>query len=281
VPLWAYGPINNTPSGHYDNTDLAKIIAEALHFRLPDIQNKLYVKVSDVFKASEWEVDLADQQNPMLEISYHGKKADLPTSKDLLTLSWNDYSKTYLLSSIVVYCPDIKDVYIPREAVNMITSYPQPLTLFGNVAIGTVYDQNDANAQSISYFKCTASGLVTDIRAYISGTSAGNCIAAIYAVNGDSAGALLAQSNPVSIGTSSSWVDFKLPTPYTVTAGTTYGLAVMGDVPVNLMVVAGTGQRDHNALSSYANGFVNPFGPIWGTHDIGAMSIYASGTSNT
>jgi pimeloyl-ACP methyl ester carboxylesterase len=156
-----------------------------------------------------------------------------------------------------------------------------PPTLFGNTAIGTVYDQNDANAQSISYFSCRKTGVVTDIMAYIDGASSGNCIAAIYAVNGGSAGALLAQSNPVSLGTSFSWVDFKLPTPYNVVAGTTYGLAVMGNVPVNVMEVDGTGQRDHNAVSSYAKGFANPFGLIWGTDDRGAMSIYATGINTS
>jgi hypothetical protein len=114
--------------------------------------------------------------------------------------------------------------------------------------------------------------------AYIDGASSGNAIAALYAVNSGSAGALLAQSKAVSIGTTFSWVDFQLPSAYTVTAGTTYGLAIMGNVPLNIME-GGSGQRDHNAVSSYGNGFKNPFGAVWGTDNVGAMSIYASGTS--
>ena len=88
--------------------------------------------------------------------------------------------------------------------------------VFGNTVIGTIMDQNDANAQSISYFTTTSTGLVTDIMAYIDGASSGNAVAALYAVNGGSAGALLAQSKPVSLGTTFSWVDFQLVTPYTV-----------------------------------------------------------------
>ena len=42
---------------------------------------------------------------------------------------------------------------------------------FGNTAIGTYHDQNEANAQSISYFTSTTTGSVTDIIAYISGAS--------------------------------------------------------------------------------------------------------------
>jgi len=161
------------------------------------------------------------------------------------------------------------------------TATPTPTTTptsttFGNTAIGANIDNNEANAQSISYFTSTTTGSITDIIAYIDGTTSGNAIAALYAVNGGSAGALLEQSKSVSIGTTFSWVDFQLPTPYTVTAGTTYGLAIMGNVPVNIVDVSGTGQRDHNGVSSYANGFKNPFGMIWGTDTVGAMSIYAA-----
>jgi hypothetical protein len=154
------------------------------------------------------------------------------------------------------------------------------IPVFGNTVIGSILDQNDANAQSISYFTTTSTGLVTDIMAYIDGASSGNAIAAIYSVSGNTAGALLAQSKPVSLGTTFSWVDFPLVTPYVAASGTTYGLAIMGNVPVNVMVVSGTGQRDHNAVSSYATGFANPFGNIWGTDDRGAMSIYAVSSNN-
>ena len=78
-----------------------------------------------------------------------------------------------------------------------------------------------------------------------------------------------------------SWVDFQLPTAYNVNSGTTYGLAIMGNVAINLVEVTGTGQRDHNAVSSYANGFSNPFGIIWGTDNTGAISIYAEVTGST
>jgi hypothetical protein len=161
------------------------------------------------------------------------------------------------------------------------TTHADTSFTFGNTNIGAYTDNNDANAQSISYFKCTTTGSVTDIIAYIDGATSGKAITALYATNGNSAGALLEQSNSANIGTTMSWVDFQLPTPYTVTSGTTYGLAIMGNVPINLMEVTGTGQRDHNAVSSYASGFSNPFGAIWGTATDGAMSIYATGISTS
>ena len=55
----------------------------------------------------------------------------------------------------------------------------------------------------------------------------------------------------------------------------------MGNVKLNLVEVTGTGVRDHNAVSSYSNGFKNPFGNTWGTDRAGAMSIYATGTAST
>jgi hypothetical protein len=159
------------------------------------------------------------------------------------------------------------------------TSAPTSST-FGNTAAGTYPAHNDANAQSVSYFKCTTTGSTTDIMVYVDGQSSGNCMAALYAVSGGSASALIEQSCAVSIGTTLTWVDFKLPAACSVTSGTTYGLALMGNVPLNLMEVSGTGQRDHNAVSSYANGFANPFGTIWGTDTNGAMSIYAKESSS-
>jgi hypothetical protein len=111
--------------------------------------------------------------------------------------------------------------------------------------------------------------------AYIDGASSGKAIAALYATSGGSASTLLEQSSSVNIGTSFSWVDFKLPTSYSVNSGTTYGLAIMGNVQVNLMENPGTGQRDHNAVSTYTAGFANPFGMKWGTDNTESMTIYA------
>jgi hypothetical protein len=197
-----------------------------------------------------------------------------------------------IISSTLVTTSDARINNRPRPTATprpTVTATPTPtpsptqtptLSSFGNTGVGSIFEQNDANAQSISYFTCASAGSVTDIIAYIAGVSSGNAIAAIYAVNGGSAGALLGQSNSVSLGTTFSWVDFKLATPATVTSGTTYGFAIMGNVAVNVMDVSGTGQRDHNAVSSYASGFANPFETVWGTDNSGAMSIYATGTSS-
>ena len=79
-------------------------------------------------------------------------------------------------------------VQVPSQGTIL---FSQNQTFFGNTAIGTNSAQNDANAQSVSYFVCSATGSVTDIVAYIDGVSSGKAIAALYAVSGNSAGSLL------------------------------------------------------------------------------------------
>jgi len=121
VPLWAYGPKHNTPVGHYDNAELAAIIAEVLDLKLDQTQSRLFVKVPDAFKRSEWVFDnLTDNRNFVLKINYDGKVATLPASKDLLTLQWNGKSTTYNLEGLVLYSPDINTVFIPQQAVDLI-----------------------------------------------------------------------------------------------------------------------------------------------------------------
>jgi hypothetical protein len=102
-----------------------------------------------------------------------------------------------------------------------------PPTLFGNTAIGTVYDQNDAHAKSASYFTCNQTETITDIFAYVAREdAAGDGAAAIYADNGGSPGALIAATQEATVDTTYSWVNFHLPSPIIVTSGTGYWLAI-------------------------------------------------------
>jgi hypothetical protein len=120
---------------------------------------------------------------------------------------------------------------------------------FGNTNIGTIQDGNDANAKSASYFKCSQTGTVTDIFAYVARVgAAGNGAAAIYADNAGSPGALIASTNQATVGTAYSWVDFHLPSPVSVTAGTGYWLAISSNNALNLNTVAGSGVRVHNGV---------------------------------
>ena len=168
------------------------------------------------------------------------------------------------------YAEPMTDSFITTQGT--MTYYPPS---FGNTNTGSIWDQNDAHAKSASYFVCSHTGTITDIFAYVArvGTK-GDAAAAIYADNGGSPGALIATTNKAHVGTSFSWVDFKLPSPVSVTSGTGYWLAISSDNALNLNVVAGSGVRVHNGVSSW---FSDPFSSAWGTDDRGAMSIYATG----
>lgn len=159
--------------------------------------------------------------------------------------------------------------------LHFVDTYTPPTSpAFGNTNIGTYQDGNDANAKSASYFMCSKTETITDIFAYVARAgAAGDGAAAIYADNGGSPGALIATTNKATFGTAYSWVDFQLPSPVNVISGTGYWLAISSDSALNLNIVVGSGIRVHNGISSW---FSNPFGPVWGTNDAGAMSIYAS-----
>lgn len=111
VQIWTYGV--NTPLGILDNTDLAKLAAQIMKFDLDNIDQKLFVDVSEEFAEDEWELDvLTDPENPVLHI----KGAVLPVSKDILIKD----EETHDLEGLVVYAPMSGKVYIPKEAVDII-----------------------------------------------------------------------------------------------------------------------------------------------------------------
>ncbi len=120
VPLWAYSTKGNAPSGHYDNTELAEVVADAFNFDLTVAQQKLYVNVADAFSPSQWSLNTTDLMNPVLQISANGKTAVLPASKDIITISKGSIVSTYTLKGLVVYSSMINCVFIPREAINLL-----------------------------------------------------------------------------------------------------------------------------------------------------------------
>ncbi len=162
------------------------------------------------------------------------------------------------------------------------TPTPSTVSNFGNSAIGTYKDQNDQNAQSISYFKATTTGPITDIIAYISGATTGKATAALYAVNGNTPNTLLAQSNSVK-----HWHNLlmdRLPTnnPNHCNCRNNLRTRNNGQRPSKHRIVTGTGQRTGGpGDKSYTKGFTNPFGTTWFNDLTGAMSIYATSTTSS
>jgi alkaline phosphatase len=123
VPLWAWGPNDCTPVGHYDNTDMAKLVADALNFNLKTAQNRLYVNASAVFKPNQLTLNTTDIANPILQISLNGKTATLPISKDTMTVTYtNGYTRTYNLEGLTIRAPMISQnqVFIPKQAIQIL-----------------------------------------------------------------------------------------------------------------------------------------------------------------
>ena len=121
--MWAWGPKDSAPVGHYDNTDMAKIAADALGLSLTRTQNKLYVDVSTAFKPSEWTLNTTDPANPVLEITVKGKTAYLPTSKDVITVQYsNGLTRTFNLEGLVVRAPMINadQVFVPQQVITIL-----------------------------------------------------------------------------------------------------------------------------------------------------------------
>jgi len=114
VPLWSFGP--QRPCGLYNNTELAKMIADVLGFDLKYIEKLLFVEVGSVFK--EYNIDKSDPKNPVLKIG----KAQLPINKDLIYMN----GKMTNLNGIVFYSPHTQKSYIPLKAIKIIKKIESP-----------------------------------------------------------------------------------------------------------------------------------------------------------
>lgn len=123
VPLWAWGPKDSTPVGHYDNTDMAKIAAANLDLNLNKAQSRLYIDASEAFAPNQLTLITTDPTNPVLQITANGKTATLPISKDTITITYsNGNTKTYALEGLTIRAPMISltQVFIPKQAVQLL-----------------------------------------------------------------------------------------------------------------------------------------------------------------
>jgi alkaline phosphatase len=114
VPLWAYGPKDMVPIGCYDNTEMAIIIAEAFGFNLDVVAQRLFVNIDEEREIDEWTLDMTDAENPVLLITVDGNDAELPVSKNLISVFGQPDME---LEGLVVYAPETGNVYIPEQAI--------------------------------------------------------------------------------------------------------------------------------------------------------------------
>ena len=82
------------------------------------------------------------------------------------------------------------------------------MATFGKTDIGSKESGFSSNYTGYCIYTLSEDGDITKITFYTGGTSNQKC--KIYAVSDTTVGALLAESSPVSVGPSFSWVDFVL-----------------------------------------------------------------------
>ena len=118
VFLYAYGP--NKPTGLVDNTDLAKVMAEAMGFNLPELTDKLYIEAESALVAKGFTVtlDTSDKNNTVLVAKKDSKIVEIPENKNNLIEKVNGTTSVIKLKSINVY--NDKQFFISQEALDAI-----------------------------------------------------------------------------------------------------------------------------------------------------------------
>lgn len=113
VPVWVYGTDIN---GTIDNTELAKIVADAMGVDLDSTTKKLYVDIKDV--TSDYEIDM---DNDVLTVG----EAIFPLGADYMVVE----GKTIRLPGVTVYASGDDDVaetiYISKKAIRKLKKYNQ------------------------------------------------------------------------------------------------------------------------------------------------------------
>jgi fibronectin type 3 domain-containing protein len=153
------------------------------------------------------------------------------------------------------------------------TPFASTVGNFGNTNIGTS-DDSAPNAYIVGgKYSPTSSGTVTQISFYVRLDASGHVKVAIYSDTSGAPNTLLAQSNPVAVGTSFTWVNFSIN--QAVVGGTNYWLCWITDTSnMRFKENAGsTNQEAYSSSSAYPT-FPNTF-PSPSYHNL-APSIYAT-----
>ena len=108
VPLWSYGP--RRPVGTFDNTELARIVADALGVDLARATDRLFADVADLFP--QYKVDGTDPANLVLMINGHR----MPVGKDIVETG----TRQTRVGGIVIHAPKIDRFFIPMDAARAI-----------------------------------------------------------------------------------------------------------------------------------------------------------------
>jgi len=146
VPLWVFGA--ESIRGLYDNTDLARLAAEALGVSLPALTDELFADAADVFAGAEWnlawDIDIPDdpatkdkdeafRDNAVLVVARGDRRCRLPVNKNVMQFSAGGAIEEHAAPGVTVYAPEREKaklcakpaVYLSREAAGRIAQFLQ------------------------------------------------------------------------------------------------------------------------------------------------------------
>lgn len=117
VFLYAYGP--SKPYGLVDNTDIAKTMAEFMHFDLDELSEELFVSAKESFEKKGYttRIDDTDPNNAVFIAEKNKTKIELPINKNLAHVTQNKKTFTKTLDGVTVY--NGKEFYVSTEALNL------------------------------------------------------------------------------------------------------------------------------------------------------------------
>ncbi|MBN2431240.1 MAG: hypothetical protein JXQ27_07185 [Acidobacteria bacterium] len=115
------GSKTSTPTGSFDNTEMALIGAENFGIDMDLLNERLFIKVGQ--RHPHYNVDKPDPANPVLRIG----DAGLPISKNSLRYTgFIGMDVVFNLNSLVVHAPVTDKVYIPFVATALIDGLEGP-----------------------------------------------------------------------------------------------------------------------------------------------------------
>ena len=125
VPLFAYGP--GRPVGLFDGPEIGKVTARALGLDLERLSARLFVDLERAIGDARVSVEAGESGNRVVRIERSNQTAELPVNKNLLVFA----GRSIELEGLVVYIPDTKKVYVPLQAVQIITGQQVSLPAIG------------------------------------------------------------------------------------------------------------------------------------------------------
>ena len=117
--FYYYG--TDRPVGTIENKDIARMMADAMGFKLDVTDSRLLASANEVFDGTgaSINIDKGDPENKVLVIEAAGKRAELPFSKNIIRVRTKDGLKQHEMEGVTVFSPKTGKVYLPRQAVSI------------------------------------------------------------------------------------------------------------------------------------------------------------------